>query len=244
MSKMVLPYALGKYDMSAFKQISFSTFYDINQTNTKFNQIIRKNFLPSIDITYELNKKRKEIEKRVQQSKKEYPIKLKQYNDLLLKYSKILVKGKLLEDEEYHALSWIFSSNGRQKAIEKHRERYSGIYKQIFSLKAEIDKLEPYNKEHWHTTQTLELAKLEADLKYKIEEDCHLWGEKKERELAPLRSKLYTLSQGFQCILQNLQISINHPETNILGRGYNIFGDGKLLLFKKTFINKSIEITK
>lgn len=244
MSTIILPYALGKADMSAFLQISCDEFNDIKQTNINFNRIRKKDFSPSINITYELCKKREEIEKLIYQSKKTYSVKLEQYNELVLKYSDVLAKGELLEDEEYHAFSWLFSSNGRQKAIEKHRKRYQGIYKQIFALKAELDKLEPYNEKNCWTTYTLELAKFESYLKYKLETEIDRWTTEHERELAPLRSKLYTLSRNFQYIIQNLQISIHHPETNILGQGYNIFGDDKILFFKKTLINKNIEITK
>ena len=56
MSTIILPYALGKADMSAFLQISCDEFNDIKQTNINFNRIRKKDFSPSINITYELCK--------------------------------------------------------------------------------------------------------------------------------------------------------------------------------------------
>ena len=244
MSTIAMNYALENYNMGTFMQVSPSVFYDIKNIKRDIDNIKQECFSPSFDINYEIFKKNQELESLFARSKKDYQIKLQQLNNLKQKHIGVLIRGSVLEDEEYHAFSWLFSRNGREKAIAKHHERYRNVYDQISSLEGEVYRLEPYNEQNRYETRQKVLCALKEQLEYRLESEAGTWNAQQERKLRLLRTKLSALSKNFYYLIQDLQIFIAIPEVHINGQFYTINGDAKPLFLNQTLVNKSVEIIR
>lgn len=245
MSIIRAEYALGNSGLTQFKGISGYLFEQLKAAFAEKDQI-HADLGPRKSDGYERAKLAEDkIRAEAPKYVRRYNIILREYKAFERKYSKILERGKDLEDWDYRPSLWeIIADISREEACTRHMAKYKDVYDMQYKLLSELAECRPYIFEHLQDTIAEARRKAMAAADRAFEDRLRCWNEEHKQRLASLEPMLKRM-QGYMYLIRNLCIETEGGVSTVSGLKIDPYKAGNNFgIFREAFVNQAITLSR